>query len=169
MKTPITKGRVTALSAVLVLGLALAMSSCGADPSAQNDVGSSDRAKDGSASAASAVTGTTIVYYFHGNQRCYTCRKIESLAETAVRTGFEKELADGAVQWRVVNFQEKDNAHFAKTYKLYSQTLIVSRHFGGKEIAWRNLDLIWKLVRNDDAFIAYVQDEVDALMTAEPE
>ncbi|MBD3297802.1 MAG: hypothetical protein GF341_04035 [candidate division Zixibacteria bacterium] len=112
---------------------------------------------------------STIVYYFHGNKRCMTCRKIEALAEKAVLSGFDEELADSTLQWRVLNFQDDENAHFAKSYKLFSQTLIVSRHVDGEEVAWRNLDQIWTLVHDEDAFISYVQDEVDALMTAEPE
>lgn len=112
---------------------------------------------------------STIVYYFHGNKRCMTCRKIEALAETAVLSGFADDLADSTLQWRVLNFQDDENAHFAKNYKLFSQTLIVSRHVNGDEVAWRNLDQIWTLVHDEEAFISYVQDEVDALMTAEPE
>jgi len=105
---------------------------------------------------------TTVVYYFHGNKRCPTCRKIEALSEQALRTGFESALADSTIKWRVINFEEDDNAHFAKHYKLFSQTLIVSRQRDGEEVAWKNLDQIWQLVHDEDAFVAYVQAEVAA-------
>ncbi|GAB4322001.1 MAG: hypothetical protein Kow0074_13220 [Candidatus Zixiibacteriota bacterium] len=150
------------ISAILVFG-------CGSDPSAQSESAAAEQRETLSSGAVQEATGTTTVYYFHGNVRCMTCRKIEALAEKAVRTGFADALADSSLQWRVINFQDVTNADYAEKYNLFAQTLIVSRQVNGNEIAWRNLDQIWKLVHNEEKFISYVQDEVAALMTAEPE
>lgn len=75
-------------------------------------------------------------------------------------SGFEDQLKDSSIIWRIVNFEEEGNEHFAKEYQLYSQSLIVSRLHDGKEAKWKNLDKIWKLVHNKDKFIAYVQTEI---------
>ena len=101
-----------------------------------------------------------VVYYLHGNRRCATCKKLEAYSEEAVRTGFIQELEDSSVIWKVVNFEDEGNEHFAKDYQLYSQSLIISRIKDGKEINWKNLDKIWKLVGDKDEFITYVQDEI---------
>ena len=52
-----------------------------------------------------AAQGTHVVrvYYFHTTQRCASCKKIEALSAEAVRTGFERELSDGRLEWQVVN------------------------------------------------------------------
>jgi hypothetical protein len=63
-----------------------------------------------------------------------------------------------------LNFESEGNEHYAKDYQLYSQSLIVSKLQDGKEIEWKNLDKIWKLVRDKDEFIAYVQAEVKDFM-----
>jgi hypothetical protein len=52
-----------------------------------------------------------------------------------------------------VNFDDEVNRHFVNDYKLYSQSLILSRVRGGKEVAWANLDKIWTLVGNKEEFL----------------
>ena len=50
-----------------------------------------------------------VAYYFHGNFRCVSCRKLESLAHEAVTNGFAEEVKRGDVQWRVVNVEQREN------------------------------------------------------------
>ncbi len=111
-----------------------------------------------------------VVYYLHSNRRCMTCRKLEAYSEEAVSTGFAEQLTDSTIVWRVVNFEEEGNEHYAKGYQLYSQSLILSRLHEGKETGWKSLDKIWELVGDKDEFIAYVQTEVrDFIKPAEEE
>ena len=105
-----------------------------------------------------------IVYYFYGNRRCATCRKLESYSEEALLTGFESELADSSLVWRAVNYDEEENEHYIKDYQLYTKALILSREGDVKEGEWKNLDKIWQLVRNKDKFIKYVQSETRTFM-----
>ena len=105
-----------------------------------------------------------IVYYFYGNRRCATCRKLESYSEEALLTGFESELADSSLIWRAVNYDEEENEHYIKDYQLYTKALILSREGDVKEGEWKNLDKIWQLVRNKDKFIKYVQSETRTFM-----
>ena len=144
--------------------------------SAYGQSGPPDIIKDSTgvdADTSAAVTPcediTFTVYYFHGNKRCMTCRKIEALARQSIEEGFADDLADSVLTWRVVNFEDDENASFAKAYKLFTQTLIVSRQIDGKEAGWINLDQIWQLVHDEDDFLAYVHDEVMAFMQAELE
>ena len=106
-----------------------------------------------------------IVYYLHMNRRCMTCGKLESYSQEAMSTGFAEQLKDSSIIWQVENFEQEGNEHFAKEYQLYSQSLILSRQHDGKEIEWKNLDQIWKLVGNKDKFITYVQREVKTFLS----
>jgi len=111
-----------------------------------------------------------VIYYLHMNRRCMTCGKLEAFSREAIESGFAEKLQDRSIVWRVENFEKEANEHFAKNYKLYSQSLILSRLHDGKEIEWKNLDKIWKLVGNKEQFIAYVQSEVrDFLNSKEDE
>ena len=105
-----------------------------------------------------------VIYYLHMNRRCMTCEKLEKYSEEAVSTGFTEQLRDSSIVWRVVNFEEEGNEHFAKDYQLYSQSLIVSKVRDGKETEWKSLDKIWQLVGDKDEFIAYVLTEVKDFM-----
>lgn len=117
------------------------------------------------ASPAQNTADRVVVFYLHGNRRCATCKKLEAYSEEAVATGFATQLADSTLVWQVINFEDADNEHYVKDYGLYSQSLVLSRRRGGREIEWKNLDEIWTLVGNRKEFMAYVQAELAAFLT----
>jgi hypothetical protein len=106
-----------------------------------------------------------VVYYLHSNRRCKSCKKLEAYSEEAVTSGFESQLEDSLIIWQVVNFEEEDNEHYVEDYGLYTQALVLSRLQGDKEVEWRNLEKIWKLLGNKKEFIAYVQGELSAFLS----
>lgn len=108
-----------------------------------------------------------IVYYLHMNRRCMTCQKLETYSKEAVEAGFADRLKDSTVVWRVENFESEGNEHFVKDYQIYNQSLILSRIHDGKEIEWKNLDKIWKLVGDKEDYIAYVQSELKDFLNTE--
>jgi len=105
-----------------------------------------------------------VVYYFHGNTRCVTCRKIESFAKSAIESGFTAELKSGQIQFRAVNVEEPKNEHFVQDYQLATRSVVLSRIRNDKQDAWKNLDQVWTLVRDPDAFERYVVDETKRLL-----
>jgi hypothetical protein len=105
-----------------------------------------------------------IVYYFHGNVRCPTCRKIEALADQALRAGFADELQSGRLEWRRVNLDEAGNDHFVADYELETRSLVVADYQAGRQMRWKNLKQIWELAGDDTAFRRYVQDETRAYL-----
>jgi len=101
-----------------------------------------------------------VVYYFHTTFRCQSCNMIEKFTKEAVEAGFANELKSGIVEMKIINVEEKGNEHFAKDYKLYTKSVIVSDVKDGKEITWKNLDKVWTLLRDQNKFIDYIQTEV---------
>ena len=97
--------------------------------------------------------GALNVYYFHGNQRCMTCNKIEELTRAALQDRFAKEIAGGRVAFRPVNVEEPANEHFIKDFQLVSRTVVMAK--GGK---YETFDAVWTLVRDPQKFTAYIQD-----------
>ena len=106
-----------------------------------------------------------IVYYFHGTSRCYTCKRIEQLTKQAVTESFENEIKTGLLKMEVINVDEKENAHFIKDYQLFTRSVVVSDTVKGKEKQWKNLQKVWELVRDDEAFKAYIRNEIEAYLT----
>lgn len=105
-----------------------------------------------------------VAYYFYGNLRCVSCRKIEEWSGEAISEGFAKEIKSGRVQWRPVNVEVKGNEHFVKDYKLYTRSVVLSETKNGKEVRWKNLDRVWTLLGDEAAFKKYVRDEVSAYL-----
>jgi hypothetical protein len=111
-----------------------------------------------------AASPKVVVYYFHGNTRCITCRKIESFAKSAIEGGFAAELKTGQIEFRAVNIEEPNNEHFVQDYQLATRSVVLSRLRNDKQDAWKNLDQVWTLVRNPEAFQRYVVDETKQLL-----
>jgi hypothetical protein len=101
-----------------------------------------------------------IAYYFHGNYRCPTCRRLEQYSREAIESNFKNELTLGKLAFIAVNIDEKGNEHFVKDYKLYTKSLVISLVKGDKEIKSKNLDKIWSYVGNKQKFYEYVTEEL---------
>jgi len=113
---------------------------------------------------SSSETHKIVVYYFYGNVRCASCRKIETFSREAVEGGFPGALKEGSIEWKLVNVDEPANKHFVKDYQLYTKSVVVSETRDGKEVRWKNLDRVWVLVRDKAAFVEYVRGEVASYM-----
>jgi len=136
-----------------------------APPTAQDEsTGTASRPSDTSAPAETpkadqADARKVVAYYFHGNMRCMTCRAIEANARQAIETGFPDALKDGRLQWRVINVEEPRNEHYVTDFKLTTRSVVLQETVGGKQTRWKNLDRVWELIRDKDAFLPYVRKE----------
>lgn len=101
-----------------------------------------------------------VATYFHGSIRCATCRKVESYAREAVEEGFKSEVASGAVEFRAVNLEVEENAHFIHDYQLTNKSVVVTEEVDGIVVRWAKLDEVWSLVGDRDRYHVYVQDAV---------
>jgi hypothetical protein len=110
---------------------------------------------------------TIVVYYFHTTNRCYSCTRIEKLTYLAIAEGFDQELGDGRIKFASINVEQDENKHFIKDYKLYTKSVIVSDVAQGQEHRWKNLQRVWELLREDQAFKEYVQEEVKLYLRGE--
>ena len=77
-----------------------------------------------------------------------------------IESDFADELNSGALVFKAVNVEQKDNEHFVDKYQLYTKALVISEIADGKEIRNKNLTKIWEYVRNKDKFCEYVKDEI---------
>ncbi len=101
-----------------------------------------------------------IAYYLHGKVRCVTCNDIERSAKEAVESGFAQELRDGRLEWRVVNYEEPGNEHYATDYEIAAPCVVLSSVRDGRQVAWKSLPEVWELVGDKPAFRAFVQKNV---------
>ncbi len=101
-----------------------------------------------------------IAYYFHTTYRCATCRRIEAYSKEAIDSGFARELADGKLEFQLVDVEKPENHHFIQDYKLFTKSLVLVRMKEGKQVEWTNLGRVWELTGQHNGFIRYVQQEL---------
>jgi hypothetical protein len=105
-----------------------------------------------------------IAYYMHGKVRCPTCMSIEAYAKEAVETGFGDDLKGGQIQWRIVNYEEPGNEHFATDYRLAAPCVVLVSMRDGKQVAWKSLPEVWELVGDKPEFLKFVQKNIRELL-----
>ena len=106
-----------------------------------------------------AAEHVVVAYYFHGTSRCSTCLRIEQYAREALEAGFPEEIESGTLDWYAVNVEEPQNEHFVEDYELTMRSLVLVQMEGGERTRWKNLERVWGLVADREAFMAYVQQE----------
>jgi hypothetical protein len=105
-----------------------------------------------------------IAYYFHTATRCPTCRAIESHAREAVAP----QVDAGAVGWRVVNYEEPANQHYAAQFKLLCPSVVLVQTRGGEVVRYKNLERVWELNDNRAASVDYVRAQLNAFKEDRP-
>jgi len=108
-----------------------------------------------------------IVCYFYGDVRCPTCRKFETYTKQALDEAFADELADGRIEYRLVNVDRNENKHYINDYQLYTKTIIIAESKDQQQLRWKNLEKIWKLVGNKPKFFDYIQTQVHDYLGAQ--
>jgi thiol-disulfide isomerase/thioredoxin len=101
-----------------------------------------------------------VVYYFHGKIRCDACKKTEQQSRNIIERRFASELKSKRMSFKIVNFDETENAHFFKDYKLPCPSLVIVHQKSGKDIKWKLLGDTWEHLENLPKFNEYVETEV---------
>jgi len=116
------------------------------------------------AGATAIPSAGVVAYYFHGNVRCMTCRTIERLANETITADFPDELESGELTWRALNVDESANEHFVKDFNLVTRSLVLVSYRDGKVVRFQNLDKVWQLVRDEEAFSRYVRESTRSFL-----
>lgn len=104
---------------LLVFVLFIGLISCGKE---KND-----------ASAESTGNDRVEVVYFHGKQRCLTCRAIEKNTTEVLNDMFAKELKNGSLVFKTVDITSPEGEKIADKYEVTWSSLFVNKWQDGKE------------------------------------
>ena len=103
-------------------------------------------------------------YYFHGNFRCVSCKKIEKYSREAIETYFDKQLKNGKLTFQTINTDKPENKHFIQDYQLVTKSLVIVEYKDGKQVKWQNLEKVWQHLNNKDVFFNYVKTETETYL-----
>lgn len=112
-------------------------------------------------------TDKIVVYYFHGNARCFSCRNIEKYTKEALGKYFFDKVTSGSIDYQVINVEEKGNEHYTQKYKLYTKSVVFSKVKEGKEVEYKNLEQVWQYLRSKEKFYEYIREEAEKFMENE--
>lgn len=108
------------------------------------------------------------VYFFYNDVYCDTCEKLEGYALEAVQVNFADELVAGILQWRSLDMTTVENEHYADDFGLYSKSIVLVKLDGESEIRWENLEDIWDLVYDKEAYGVYIETSLRSFMDGTP-
>lgn len=127
--------------------------------------GAADKAATAPPPVAEHGTNVEVIaYYFHGTMRCETCLKIERQAREAIERRFAVEVAEKRLVFQPVNYDQPENAHFLKDYKLACPSLVLAREMGGKEQDWKLLGQTWECVHIPPKLNLYIEEETSKFL-----
>ncbi len=144
---------------ILTLSLA-ALAVFAGEPRPSSEQKSSAEKSGDSVRTVAPANHRLIAYYFHGNVRCVSCRKIEAYTKEAIDSAFTDALNSGRLEWQVINTDSSQNEHFLQDYQLFTKSVVLSDLHDGQQARWKNLEKVWELLGDRAKFHAYIQDEV---------
>lgn len=109
-----------------------------------------------------------IVYYFHGNQRCPTCRSIEAQSFDSVQTGFSTQLDRGELAWVTLNYDDATGKDLAETFGVEAAAVVLAQMKNGELATWKRLDEVWGLVGDKPAFAQFMGEQISLLLPPAP-
>ena len=81
--------------------------------------GNGSKKKTGENQAEEIQSNRIEVLYFHGAQRCITCRAIETNTVALLDSLYSKEKADGKIIYKVIDISKKENEAIVNPEKPY--------------------------------------------------
>ncbi|MGM9804695.1 MAG: nitrophenyl compound nitroreductase subunit ArsF family protein [Muribaculaceae bacterium] len=89
------------------------------------------------------------VLYFHGKQRCVTCRAIEKYTKEVVNSDFATYKKSGKVRFKEVDISTPEGEKLAKEYRVSWSSLYVNKWEKGKEKRNNLTEFAFKHARNN--------------------
>ena len=102
------------------------------------------------------------VLYFHGKQRCMTCRSIEQNTKELLESKFQRQMKEGKMVFRVIDISKKENARIAEKYEVTWSSLFLVQHKNGKEKAENLTEFAFGHSRTQpEAFKSGIAEEIN--------
>ena len=73
------------------------------------------------------------VIYFHGKQRCITCKAIETYSREVIDEQFARQVKEGTVRFRAIDISTPEGEQLADRYRVSRSSLFINGWNNGKE------------------------------------
>ena len=105
------------------------------------------------------------VLYFHGAQRCVTCKAIEANTKALLDSLYSNEIADGKIVYKIIDISQKENEKVADKYEVTWSSLFVNRWKNGTEEVNNMTEFGFANAKSDpDSFKNGIKSKIDELL-----
>lgn len=105
------------------------------------------------------------VLYFHGAQRCITCRAIEANTKALLDSLYSKEIASGKIVYKIIDISQKENEPIADKYEVTWSSLFVNGWKNGKENINNMTEFSFANAKSyPDKFKVGIKNKIDELL-----
>ena len=105
------------------------------------------------------------VLYFHGAQRCVTCKAIEANTKALLDSLYSNEIASGKIVYKIIDISQKENEKVADKYEVTWSSLFVNRWKNGTEEVNNMTEFGFANAKNDpDSFKNGIKNKIDELL-----
>ncbi|MFV0272610.1 MAG: nitrophenyl compound nitroreductase subunit ArsF family protein [Macellibacteroides fermentans] len=105
------------------------------------------------------------VLYFHGAQRCVTCKAIETNTKALLDSLYSNEIASGKIVYKIIDISQKENEKVADKYEVTWSSLFVNRWKNGTEEVNNMTEFGFANAKNDpDNFKNGIKSKIDELL-----
>ena len=105
------------------------------------------------------------VLYFHGAQRCVTCKAIESNTKALLDSLYSNEIASGKIVYKIIDISQKENEEVADKYEVTWSSLFVNRWKNGTEEVNNMTEFGFANAKSDpDSFKNGIKSKIDELL-----
>lgn len=127
--------------------------------------GNGSKKKTGENQAEEIQSNRIEVLYFHGAQRCMTCRAIETNTVALLDSLYSKEQAGDRIIYKVIDISKKENEQIADKYEVTWSSLFVNGWKDGKENVNNMTEFSFSNARKSpDKFKEGIKNKVDELL-----
>ena len=105
------------------------------------------------------------VLYFHGAQRCVTCKAIEANTKALLDSLYSNEIASGKIVYKIIDISQKENEKVADKYEVTWSSLFVNRWKNGTEEVNNMTEFGFANAKSDpDSFKNGIKSKIDEFL-----
>ena len=109
----------------------------------------------------SPAKGVVKVLYFHGSQRCATCRALEAKTIELLETEYAQAQNEGKIVFKSIDFSEPEGEAVADRYEVAWSSLILDKEGTTADLT----DMGFRYARTEpETFKANLKQELDKMM-----
>jgi hypothetical protein len=101
------------------------------------------------------------ILHFHPKVQCYSCKTLGNYAEETINTYYSKELKNGRVTFRHINYELPENEQLVLLYKPPGSALCIGVYDDQGHLYIEENIGVWYRIENKDNFTNYMKQLID--------